>query len=101
MGRKYKIRDQEGLYFVTFTVVYWLDLFIRDDYKQIVVDSLNYCRDKKGLQVYAWVIMTSHVHLILRSNENLSDTIRDMKSHTPLALVYSGAVTSADFENNY
>ena len=49
MGRKYKIRDQEGLYFVTFTVVHWLDLFIRDDYKQIVVDSLNYCRENKGL----------------------------------------------------
>ena len=86
MGRKYKIRDQEGLYFVTFTIVHWLDVFVRDDYKQIFVDSLNYCQDKKGLEVYAWVIMTSHVHLILRSNGNLSDTIRDMKSHTSLAL---------------
>ncbi len=52
MGRKYKIRDQEGLYFVTFTIVYWLDLFIRDVYKQAIVDSLNYCQKEKGLEVY-------------------------------------------------
>ncbi|VAW28495.1 hypothetical protein MNBD_BACTEROID06-429 [hydrothermal vent metagenome] len=83
MGRKYKIRDQEGLYFVTFTIVYWLDLFIRDVYKQAVVDSLNYCQDKKGLEVYAWVIMTSHVHLILRSNQSgLSVSLRPIMGNT-------------------
>ena len=35
MGRKYAIRDQGGLYFVTFTVVNWIDLFIRDEYKEM------------------------------------------------------------------
>jgi len=61
-------------------------LFIRDVYKQAIVDSLNYCQKEKGLEVYAWVIMTSHIHLILRSKEHLSDTIKDMKSHTSLTL---------------
>ena len=61
-------------------------MFIRNNYKQVIVDSLNYCQEKKGLEVYAWVIMTSHVHLIVRSNDNLSDTLRDMKSHTSLTL---------------
>jgi putative transposase len=38
MGRKYKIHDQQQVYFVTFTVVGWIDLFIRDEYKEIVTD---------------------------------------------------------------
>ena len=47
----YKIRNQEGLYFVTFTVVQWIDLFTRPVFAEIVVDSLNFCVRKKGLQV--------------------------------------------------
>lgn len=88
MGRKYAIRDQEGLYFVTFTVVNWIDVFVRNEYKQILIDSLTYCQKNKGLQVYSYCIMTSHVHLILSvgSGHVLSDVIRDFKSHTSLQL---------------
>ena len=82
MGRKYVIKDQQAIHFVTFTVVNWIDLFIRDDYKKILLDSLSYCIENKGLQVHAYCIMTSHVHLILSSENNLSDVIRDFKSHT-------------------
>ena len=65
MGRKYAIYDQEALHFVTFTVVNWVDLFIRDEYKQTIIDSLKYCQQRKGLNVHAYCIMTSHIHLIL------------------------------------
>lgn len=84
MGRKYAIRDQEALYFVTFTVVNWIDLFIRDQYRELIIDSLKFCQENKGLQVHAYCIMTSHVHLILSAQEekNLSDIIRDFKSYT-------------------
>lgn len=34
MGSRYKIRDAEGLYFITFTVVGWVDLFIRNAYRR-------------------------------------------------------------------
>ena len=88
MGRKYAIRDQQAPHFVTFTVVYWLDVFIRDEYKQIIVDSLIFCQQKKGLNIHAYCIMTSHVHLILSAQEGfaLSDIIRDMKSYTAARL---------------
>ena len=33
MSEKYKIRNQDKLYFVTFTVIQWLDVFIRREYK--------------------------------------------------------------------
>lgn len=44
MDRKYAIRNQEKFYFVTFTVVYWLDVFIREEYKSIFLDSVRYCQ---------------------------------------------------------
>jgi len=84
MGRKYKIHDQQAVYFVTFTVVNWIDIFTRDDYRQIVIDSIKYCQDNKGLQVYAWVIMTNHVHLIIGTDgsNKLESIVRDLKRHT-------------------
>ena len=84
MGRKYAIRDQNEIYFVTFTVINWIDLFIRDEYKEIIIESLTYCQKIKGLNIHAYCIMTSHIHLILSVRESfkLSDTIRDLKSYT-------------------
>ena len=52
------------------------------------MDSLNHCITHKGLEVYAWVIMTNHLHLIISSNkEDLSDIIRDFKKFTSKKLV--------------
>ena len=69
MSRKYKFNNKEGLYFVSFATVYWIDVFIRDEYCQTFVDSLDYCRRNKGLEIYCWCIMPSHVHLIMRAKE--------------------------------
>ena len=83
MSRKYKILDQTILYFVSFAVVNWIDLFTRKQYKNILLDSLSYCQLKKGLEVYAWCIMTSHVHLIIGTHGNkMEDILRDLKSFT-------------------
>jgi putative transposase len=83
-GDRYKIADQNKLYFVTFTIIGWVDIFTRKEYKFIIVDSLNYCIENKGLEVFAWVIMSNHIHLILRAKNNfiLSHIIRDFKKHT-------------------
>ena len=51
MSEKYKIRNQDKLYFVTFTVIQWLDVFIRKAYKDILLESLRYCQKNKGLEV--------------------------------------------------
>jgi REP element-mobilizing transposase RayT len=88
-GDRYKIQDQQGYYFVTFTVVGWLDVFVRREYKDIIVNSLNYCIKEKGLLVHAWCLMTSHIHLVLSCQEgyNLSAIIRDFKKHTAKQIV--------------
>jgi REP element-mobilizing transposase RayT len=83
MSTKYKFNDQNKLYFITYSVINWIDVFIRNEYKDILLQSWEYCIREKGLEVYAWCIMSSHVHMIIGSNKNkLEDIIRDMKRHT-------------------
>jgi putative transposase len=88
MAHTYRIYDQEGLYFVTFTVHQWVDVFTRKAYSDILLESLRYCQSNKGLEIYAWVIMSNHIHLIIESKGfKLSDVIRDLKKHTAKAIV--------------
>lgn len=84
MGFSYQFDDNDGTYFVTFATVQWVDVFTRSTYSDIVVESLRYCIENKGLVLHAWVIMPNHVHLIVsRTSENsLSDIIRDLKKYT-------------------
>ena len=51
---------------MSFAVVDWLDVFTRQEYKDILIESLHYCQKTKGMEIYAWCIMTNHVHLIFR-----------------------------------
>lgn len=67
MSRNYKFYNPEGVYFVSFAVVNWIDVFTRNEYKNIVVDTLHFCQQNKGMEVFAWCIMSSHIHLIFRS----------------------------------
>ena len=83
MSRKYKFHNKEGLYFISFSTVYWIDVFIRELYFEEVVKSLDFCRKNKGMEIYSWCIMPSHIHLIFRAKENNpSDLIRDFKKFT-------------------
>jgi putative transposase len=61
MSEKYKFDDQSGMYFITPTVVGWVDLFTRVELKHIVVESLRYCQANKGLLIHAWCLMPSHL----------------------------------------
>jgi len=71
-------------YFITMTVVKWIDVFTRKELAQIVIDNLNYCSENKGLIIYEYVIMPSHIHMICQAEEDkkLSDILRDFKSFT-------------------
>ena len=76
----------DDLYFITLTVVDWVHIFTRQIYKDYLVDNLAFCQKNKGLEIIAYVIMTNHVHLIARSQKNLSDWLRDFKSFTSKGL---------------
>jgi REP element-mobilizing transposase RayT len=98
MSKKYKFKDNEKLYFITFTVVNWIDLFTRNKYKDIFLDAVRFCQRNKDLQVFAWVIMTNHVHMIVGTRGNpLSNIMRDLKRHTSEQL--HRAIASNDKES--
>lgn len=85
MARKgYIIHDQQAIYYMTFTVVGWIDIFTRQCYRDILLESFKYCRQHKGLHLYAYVIMSNHIHLIASVDEgcSISDFVRDCKKFT-------------------
>ncbi|WLD23157.1 transposase [Flavobacterium dauae] len=83
MSRKYKFGESTGAYFISFATVYWIDVFTRDMYFSIITASLDYCRKNKGMEIYGYCIMPSHIHLIFRSAEaDPSGLIRDFKGFT-------------------
>jgi REP element-mobilizing transposase RayT len=84
MSEKYKIWNKEKAYFLTITVVGWIDVFTRKNHKITIINSLKYCQKEKGLVLFAYCLMPSHLHLIARAegNDSLSDILRDFKKFT-------------------
>jgi REP element-mobilizing transposase RayT len=77
----YIIHDQQAIYYMTFTIVGWIDVFSRQSYRDILIDSFKYCQKNKGLRLHAYVIMTNHVHLIVSVQDgfNISNFVSDCK----------------------
>ena len=87
MNRKYKFHDNDKIYFISFARVYWIDVFIREEYFSVMIDSWKHCQEKKGMQIYGWCIMLSHVHMIIGSKKDkFEDIVRDIKKHTSMIL---------------
>lgn len=88
MSTGYQIYDQHGLYFLTFTVVDWVDVFTRKNYRDIIIDNLQFYIQQNGLAIYGFVIMSNHIHIICRSTTGtLSATVRDFKKFTANAIL--------------
>ena len=89
MSRKYKFHNPNRVYFVSFAVQGWVDVFTRNEYKNILVENLEYCQKHKGREIFAWCIMTNHVHLIIRAEEGhlLQNILRDYKKYTSKAII--------------
>ncbi len=83
MDEGYIIRDQTLPHFITATVVDWIDVFSRKTYRDEVIASFDYCIKNKGMNLYGYVIMSNHIHMIVQSEDGkLSDLIRDFKKFT-------------------
>lgn len=87
MSEKYKVYEG-GMFFVTLTTVGWIDVFTRSDYSEEILKNLNYCIEKKGLQVYAFCLMPSHLHMVASAKTGLLTAIlRDFKSYTAKSII--------------
>ena len=93
-----KNRITGEVFFVKDTVVDWVDIFTRPIYRHIIIESLQYCQKEKGLIIYAWVIMTNHMYMIVGSKgENkVSDILRDFKKFTSKEIIRSLLVESTE-----
>lgn len=83
MSRKYKFHNPSGVYFVSFATVSWIDIFTRQLYFDVLVESVKYCRKEKGMVLYCYCFMPNHIHFVFRSaNDNPAGLLRDFKSFT-------------------
>ena len=73
---------------MSFATVNWIDVFTRQQYFDILVESINYCRAEKGLELYAYCFMPNHVHFVFRSaNGQPMELLRDFKRHTAKKII--------------
>jgi len=79
-----KLENENLIHFITITTIEWIDIFTKPQYFQIIIDSLKYCQENKGLLLYEYVIMTNHIHLIVQAGDGnkLSQIVSDFKKHT-------------------
>ena len=89
MSTKYKATQKDTAYFITITTVGWIDVFTRLRQKHVLTNALRYCQKHKGLEVYAYCIMSSHMHMLCKAGEDslLSNIIRDFKTHTSKKII--------------
>jgi len=90
MTKNFKSKEPGIPYFITFTVIEWLNVFTRMQYMHILWDSLQYCRKEKGMKLYGFVFMTNHLHLIIsadREEIKLWQIIRDFKKFTAQKMI--------------
>ncbi|MES2240435.1 MAG: transposase [Bacteroidota bacterium] len=89
MSTKYKATTTEEAYFITITTVGWIDIFTRLNQKNIIINALKYCQENKGLEIYAYCLMSSHLHLLCKATNGfiLSDIMRDFKRFTSKKII--------------
>lgn len=66
---KYKFLNPEGMYFIRFAVIRWIDVLTRNINRDILIDSLRYLQEMKGLRLHTYEIMINHIHMIASVKE--------------------------------
>lgn len=89
--QKHSIKKPNSSYYLTLTIVGWVDVFTRESYRKIIIETLQYYCKNKGLNIYAYCIMSNHVHIISNVDDafSLSDIIRDFKKYTSRQIIMS------------
>jgi len=82
MSRNYKFHNKSGLYFVSFATVNWIDVFTRQVYFDVLAESISYCRKEKGMELYCYCFMPSHVPLL----------VLECQANAPASFVTSGVI---------
>jgi len=81
--------NPDYLYFVTTTAEKHVHIFKHESIIRIILDSLHFLRTSKRMELFAFVIMPNHIHLICTISEEstISDVMRDFKRHTARQII--------------
>jgi REP element-mobilizing transposase RayT len=83
---RYRLHSDAAVYFITYSVIEWLPIFISEATCKIITDSLAFCHREKHLRIIAFVIMPTHLHLILFDADcdsaRLERTLADFRKFT-------------------
>lgn len=76
-------RDSTHLYFVTASIIAWKHLFIVPEYAKILLNSISWMQQQKRILLFAFVIMPSHLHAILKPvGDSIGDILQQFGSFT-------------------
>jgi len=82
MGRsRYKIYEPTHPHFITCTILHWIPIFTRKESVQIILDCLEFLKEKYNLKIYAYVVLENHLHLVIQSDD-LGKTMESFKKFT-------------------
>ncbi|MCB0280086.1 MAG: transposase [Calditrichaeota bacterium] len=81
MSRNYRYWNQDYPHFISFATVNWVDVFIRRNYCETLLNVIEYYQKENGLLVYGWCLMPSHVHMIIgrKGVHKQEHLVRDIK----------------------
>jgi len=72
---------KDRCYFLTMTIIDWINIFTSDEYFHVVIDSLKYSQTQMNLKLFGYVIMKNHLHLIAQCKDMIR-FIQTFKSYT-------------------
>jgi hypothetical protein len=78
---RYRIFETEYPYFLTCTIVGWLPVFTRPEAVQILFDCWGFLRQNRNFQLYGYVVLENHLHLIGSAPE-LANAVKSFKMFT-------------------
>ncbi len=78
------------VYFLTLSIVGGVDIFTKRLYADIALEGLRYYQLNKRISIFAYVIMSSYIQLLVRpGNETINGLFGRFKSYTSKQILHS------------
>jgi REP-associated tyrosine transposase len=86
MRSRYMIHNENGIYFVTSTIVHWIPVFVNEKYFDIMINTIKHYQQKNNLMIYAYVFMNNHFPMII-SHEDISKIMQSAKKYSAKEII--------------
>jgi putative transposase len=86
MRSRYKSVYTGNSYFITSSIVNWIKVFDNKKYVRFLIVAIKFNQKDKGLEIFAYVIMKNHFHIICRAND-LGKAVSSIKSYSAKQII--------------